>query len=184
MADTLNYQIALLLLVINDVEGPRFNTDVDEAGRPTRFGTLKRNIPEEIRAMEAGLTPGQVRRGLRLSKETLPRFEQFVSKAGHDMVIIEPLTYSNAIVYERYGFAYFQGRQRLEWIDRALRPAGELIDRFDDSTPFRRRDAWKTIRGRAWAIHDGVLGEPFGDIRMYKQIGQDAHVSTFPDATW
>src|SRR5262249_48017 len=129
MADTLNYQIALLLLVINDVEGPRFNTDVDEARRPTRFGTLKRNVSEEVRAMEAGLTPGQVRRGLRLSKETLPRFEQFITKTGHDMVIIEPLTYSNAIVYERYGFAYFQGRQRLEWINQALRPGGQLIDR-------------------------------------------------------
>ncbi|MGB4677454.1 MAG: hypothetical protein WBH90_12075 [Aggregatilineales bacterium] len=184
MADTLNFQIALLLLVINDPYAPRFNTDVDENGLPTRFGTLRRNIPEEIRAMEAGLSPGQVRRGLRLSGQAVPTFERFLARAGHDMVIIEPLTYHNAIIYERYGFAYFQGRQRLEWIDRVLRPGGEFFDRFDGSTPFRQPDAWRSIRGRSWAIHDGILGEPFGDIRMYKRIGKHAGVNTFPDAIW
>src|SRR5689334_6638408 len=43
MADTLNNQIAVLLLVINDVDAERFNVDVDEQGRATRFGTLRRN---------------------------------------------------------------------------------------------------------------------------------------------
>lgn len=184
MADTLNYQIALLLLVINDPNSPRFNTDVDERGLPTRFGTLGRNIPEEIRAMEAGLAPGQVRRGLRLSGETIPVLEAFITRTGHDLVIIEPLTYHNAIIYERYGFAYFQGRQRVEWIDRMLRPDGELFARFDGSTPFRKANAWRSIRGRSWAIHDGILGEPFGDIRMYKRVGYHAKVSTFVDAVW
>lgn len=184
MADTMNYQIALLLLVINDPDGPRFNTDVDERGRPTRFGTLRRNISEEVRAMEAGLAPGQVRRGLRLSGETLPVLERFISKAGHDLVIIEPLTYNNAVTYERYGFAYFQGKQRMEWIDRVLRPGGDYFARFDGSTPFRQADAWRTIRGRSWAVHDGILDEPLGDIRMYKRVGHDAGVCTFPDARW
>lgn len=184
MADTLNYQIVLLLLVVNDPESPRYNTDVDEQGLPTRFGTLRRNIPEEIRALEAGLSPGQVRRGLRISREAIPTFEQFISRTGHDMVIIEPLTYNNAIVYERYGFAYFQGMRRVKWIDEVLRPGGEFIDRFDDSNPFRKKDAWKSIRGRSWAIHDGILGEPFGEIRMYKRVGHHAGVNTFPDGAW
>ncbi len=184
MADTLNYQIALLLLVINDPDSPRFNVDVTPEGLPTRFGTLSRNIPEEIRAMEAGLAPVQVRRGLRLSRQVIPVFERFIQRTGHDMVIIDPLTYNNAIVYERYGFAYFQGRRRMEWINEALRPGGELFDRFDDSTPFRRRDNWRSIRGRSWAIHDGILGEPFGDIRMYKRIGHHAGINTFPDGEW
>ena len=184
MADTLNFQIVLLLLVVNDPESERFNTDVDENGLPSRFGTLSRNIPEEIRAMQAGLAPGQVRRGLRLSGETLPTLEKFLTRAGHDLVIIEPLTYNNAITYERYGFAYFQGRQRMEWINRVVSPNGEFFDRFDGSTPFRAPDAWKSIRGRSWAIHDGILGEPFGDFRMYKRVGHDAGVSTFPEAVW
>ena len=184
MADTLNNQIAVLLLVINDVDGPRFDVDVDEKGSPTRFGTLRRNIPEELRALEAGLSPGQIHRGLRISERTLPRFEEFLARTGHDMVIIEPLTYNNATLYERYGFSYFQGRQRMEWINRVLRPGGEFFERLDGSTPFRSQDAWQSIRRRAWAIHDGILGEPFGDIRMYKRIGHHAGINTFPDGVW
>jgi hypothetical protein len=184
MADTLNFQIVLLLLVINDPASPRYNVDVTEQGLPTRFGTRSRNIPEEVKAMEAGLAPGQVRRGLRLSGQTLPVLEKFCTRTGHDLVIIEPLTYNNAITYERYGFAYYQGRQRMEWIHQVLSPGGEFFDRFDDSTPFRSTDAWKTIRGRSWAIHDGILGEPFGDLRMYKRVCHDANVTTFPNAAW
>ncbi len=184
MADTLNFQIALLLLVINDPHSPRYNVDIDENGLPTRFGTLRRNIPEEIRAMEAGLSPGQVRAGLRLSGQAITTLERFIARTGHDMVIIEPLTYNNAIVYERYGFAYFQGRQRMEWIDRVLRPGGDLFHRFDGSTPFRQPHFWKSIRGRSWAIHDGILGEPLGNMRMYKQVSRHAGVNTFPDGVW
>jgi len=184
IADTMNFQIALLLLVINDPEAERFNTDVDEQGLPTRFGTLRRNIPEEVRAMKAGLAPGQVRKGLRLSHKYIPVLEEFITGTGHDMLIIDPLTYNNAIVYERYGFAYFQGRTRLEWIDQVLRPGGDYFDRLDGSTPFRQPEAWQSIRGRSWAIHDSVLGEPFGDIRMYKRVGLEAGVSTFPDGVW
>jgi hypothetical protein len=184
MVDTLNYQIAVLLLVINDPHAPRFNVDVDETGLPTRFGTLRRNIPEEIRAMEAGLSPGQVRHGLRVTSEALPIFERFVTRTGHDMVICEPLTYNNAIIFERYGLAYIQGRRRMEWINEVLGPGGAYHDRFDGSTPFRQPDAWKTIRGRSWAIHDGILGEPFGDIRMYKRVGHHAGISTFPGGVW
>jgi acetoin utilization protein AcuC len=184
MADTLNFQISLLLLVVNDPESPRFNVDVDENGRPTRFGTLRRNIPEELRAMEYGLAPGQVRAGLRLSHKAVPTLERFISRTGHDLVIIDPLYYHNAVVYEKYGFAYFQGRRRMEWINEGLRPGGEFFERLDGSTPFRPPDAWKSIRGRSWAIHDGVLGEPFGEIHMYKRVGHQAGVNTFPDGVW
>ncbi|MCC6904751.1 MAG: hypothetical protein IT326_02845 [Anaerolineae bacterium] len=184
MADTLNNQIAVLLVLVNDTTADRFNIDIDPNGLPTRFGTMRRNIPEEIRAMQAGLSPGQVRRGLRITRQIIPTFEQFIQRTGHDMIIIEPLTYNNAIVYERYGFAYFQGKRRMEWINNALRPDGELFERFDGSTPFRHPDSWASIRGRSWAIHDGILGEPFGDIRMYKRIGHHAGITTFPDGQW
>jgi hypothetical protein len=184
MADTLNYQISLLLLVINDPESPRFNVDVDQNGLPTRFGTLRRNIAEELRAMEHGLAPGQIRRGLRISHMAVATLERFITRTGHDLVIIDPLYYHNAVVYERYGFTYFQGRRRMEWINQVLRPGGEFFDRLDGSTPFRQPDAWKSIRGRAWAIHDGVLGEPFGELHMYKRVGYEAGVNTFPDGVW
>ncbi|MGF1505999.1 MAG: hypothetical protein ACFB51_12840 [Anaerolineae bacterium] len=184
MADTLNNKIAVMLMQVNNPEAERFNTDVSQDGLPTRFGTLRRNIPEEVRAMQAGLSPGQVRKGLRISREAIPTFETFLGRTGNELVIIEPLTYTNAIVYESYGFAYYYGRQRMEWIDKVLRPGGDLIDRFDGSSPFRQPDAWRTVRGRAWAIYDGILGEPLGDLRMYKRIGHHAGVNTFPDAAW
>jgi hypothetical protein len=184
MADTLNFQIAILLLVINDLQSSRFDVDIAENGLPTRFGTFGRNIPEEIRAMNAGLSPGQVRRGMRLLREAIPTFERFLTRTGHDLVIIEPLTYNNAIVYERYGFAYIQGKRRMEWINKVLRPGGLLYSRFDSSTPFRHTEAWKSVRGRSWAIHDGILGEPFGDIRMYKRAGERVGLNTFPDGIW
>ena len=60
MIDTFNNQLMVLLVVINDPEAPRFNIDVDLEGHPTQFGTACRNHPEEQRAMEAGLAPGQV----------------------------------------------------------------------------------------------------------------------------
>lgn len=184
MADTFNNQIAILLVIVNDPHAERFNVDVSEEGLPTRFGTLRRNIPEEVRAMKAGLAPGQIRKGLRISREAIPTFERFIKRTGNDMVIIEPLTYNNAIVYESYGFDYFHGRERMAWIDEAVRPGGAVHDRFDGSTPFRPPGGWQTILGRSWAIYDGILGEPLGDIRMYKRIGHAAGVRTFPDGTW
>jgi hypothetical protein len=43
------------------------------------------------------------------------------------------------------------------------------------------------VRGRAWAIHDGVLSAldtRWNDLRMVKQVGRNAHVNTFPDAIY
>ena len=45
----------------------------------------------------------------------------------------------------------------------------------------------QTVRGRAWAIHDGileVLDERWDKIRMVKQIGRYAGVETFPQAEY
>ncbi|NDJ55065.1 MAG: hypothetical protein GYB68_18500 [Chloroflexi bacterium] len=183
LVDTLNHQIELLLLVINDPTSPRYNTDVTMDGLPTYFGTRGRNLAEELRAIDAGLAPGQVRRGLRLSGQALPTLERFIKRLKHTMLIINPLTYNNAIVYERYGFAYIQGKRRMEWIDSVLRPGGDYFERFD-GTPFRPTKGWKSIRMRSWAIHDGILGEPFGEFRMYKRVGHHAGVDTFPDGVW
>ncbi|HLC04054.1 MAG TPA: hypothetical protein VJK02_13535 [Anaerolineales bacterium] len=49
---------------------------------------------------------------------------------------------------------------------------------------FRLADAAGTVRGRSWAIHDGIMGVPFSEVTMYREIGQDAGVWTFPNARW
>ncbi len=184
MADTFNNQLIVLLVVVNDPDAPRFNTDIDSQGNPTQFGTESRNIPAELSAMRAGLAPGQIRKGMRVFKQSVPIFEDFVAKMGHDKFFIEPLAYSNAIVFERYGFSYLRGYKEMVRIDREFRPGGELYNKLTPDNPFRHPDTWKTIRGRAWAIHDGILGHPFTGFQMYKHVGTHAGVNTFPDARW
>ena len=177
--DTAFFKIDINFLIVNDPRSPRFNTDVDEAGRRTKFATVRRNIPEEVRAMEAGLAPGQVRSGLRIFKDFVPLASDFVAAMGQDMVIAEPLAYNNAIIFESYGFNYIRGRRRMEEIHAGFQPGGELYERLDGSTPFRRPGMEKTVRGRAWAIHDGILGEPWRGIEMYRGA-QPANICTFP----
>ena len=184
LSDNRLNQIEVLLFVVNDPESERFDTDRDWEGERTMFGTLRRNIPEEVRAMEAGLAPGQVRRGLRLSRTLVPMFEEFVVGLGHDYYLLEPLAYHNAILFERLGFNYVQGLRKMQWIDAAFQPGGLLRGRLDGSTPFRHRDAWRTVRGRSWAIHDGIMGEPWHGIKMYKRVSRHAGVETFAGGPW
>jgi hypothetical protein len=184
MVDTFNYQLLVLLVVINDPAAPRYSTDVDPDGNPTQLGTLSRNLAAEEAAMRAGLAPGQVRAGLRVFKQTFPLFEAFVANMGHDLFFIEPLAYHNAIIFERYGFAYVRGLQEMQRIHQGFLPGGELHQRLTSSTPFRHVDAWRSVRGRAWAIHDGILGHPFTGFQMYKRLNAHAGINTFPDQIW
>src|SRR5688572_6041444 len=184
LADTLNGQIHVLLYILNDPESPRFDVDQMPNGSPTRFGTLRRNLEAEKAAMEYGLAPGQVRRGLRLLRPATAAFEQFVASLGHEMYFIEPLYYHNAIISERYGFAYQKGKRRMEAIHAGFQEGGELTQQLDNSNPFRSSQAATSIRLRSWAIHDGILGEPFTDVTMYKRIGKHAEISTTPGCEW
>jgi hypothetical protein len=184
LADTPNNQIEVVLFTVNDPYSERFNVDRLPDGRPTYFGTLARNIEEEVRAMEAGLAPGQVHRGLGATRRLMPILEQFVAGLHHDAFYIQPLAYHNAILFERLGFAYMLGLGRMEWIHKEFGPGGLLLGRLDGSTPFRRPGAERSVRGRSWAIHDGVMGEPYGGVKMYKRVGIHAGVVTFPDAAW
>ncbi len=180
LTDTRLNQIEVLLFVVNDPASERFDTDRDWRGERTMFGTLRRNISEEVRAMSAGLAPGQVRCGLRTSRTLVPLFEDFVRRLGHEYYLIEPLAYHNAILFERLGFNYVQGLRKMEWIHAEFQPGGKLHQSLDGSTPFRQPDAGRTARGRSWAIHDGILGEAWHGIRMYKRAGLSARVDTFP----
>lgn len=176
--------IELEFAIISDPRSERFDIDRDPEGRDTCLGTTGRNISEEIRAMQAGLAPGQIRRGLRLLGEAVRLVEEFVGWMGHDRFLLDAMFYHNAILYERHGFGYAAGREEMERIHQEFQSGGKLYARLDGSTPFRQPGAERTVRGRSWAIQDGILGEAWRPPRMYKQVGKDQGVSTFPGGVW
>jgi len=181
MAETHYHQMELSFCIINDPNAPRFAVDLDEKGSDNAFTSLGRNVPEEIKAMHAGLFPNQTSRGLRMFPEFFAKFERFVDALGMDIILAEPLTYDNAVRYEKYGFDYLSGRLKMLEIDREFKPGGVLFNKLDGSSPFRMPGMDETVRGRSWAIHDGILDEPWEDIRIYKMIGVHAGVNTFPE---
>ncbi len=184
LTDTLNGQIHILLYILNDPDSPRYDVDKMPDGSPTQFGTLQRNIEAEKKALEARLAPGQVRRGLRLLGQAIETFESFVTALGHDMYYAEPLYYHNAVIFERYGFNYQMGKRLMNSIHAGFQNGGDLATQLDSSNPFRQPDAANSIRKRSWAIHDGILGEPFTNVTMYKRVGKPAGITTTPDCVW
>ncbi len=184
LTDTMNGQIHILLYILNDPESPRFDVDKMPDGTPTKFGSLQRNIEAEENALEAGLAPGQIRRGLRMLSRAIETFEQFATALGHDTYFIEPLYYHNAVIFERYGFAYQMGKRLMDSIHAGFQGGGDLNVQLDGSTAFRKPEAADGIRRRSWAIHDGILGEPFTKVTMYKRVGKQAGLNTAPDCAW
>ncbi len=180
MADTPLSKVEITFLIVNDPDSPRFDIDRDEEGRRTKFGTARRNPAEEARAMRNGLAPGQIRKGLGVMHDFMPELIEFVHQMRHDVFLVEPLAYHSAIAFEQYGFNYLRGQKKMDYIQREFQPGGELFDRLDGSTPFRQPGAERTIRGRSWAIHDGILGEPWRDVEMYRSVDRPARISTFP----
>jgi hypothetical protein len=153
-------------------------------GRPTRFGIRIRNIEAEQAALKANLSPGQVREGLHVFRSAMEVFEEFIADLGHHMYYVEPLHYHNAIIFERHGFSYQMGRRKMENINLGFMEGGELTEKLDNSNPFRTPSARDSIRLRSWAIHDGVCGEPFTNVTMYKRVGVSAAINTAPDCKW
>ena len=187
LADNAFNGIDLNFLIANNPTAERFRTDVDEAGRSTLFGTARRNLAEEVRAMQAGLAPGQVRAGLRCSPLVFTHIEIFLTMLGHHAFFLEPLTYVSAWLFEKRGLAYSKGHQLMDTIHKEFQPGGALHQALDGSTPFRQPDQWRTVRGRAWAIQDGllsVIGSNWDDLKMIKQVGRHAGVNTFPSAVY
>jgi hypothetical protein len=180
LADTQHHQMEFAFCIICDPAAPRFAVDVNEAGAVNYFTSHGRNVPEELRAMAVGLYPNQTRRGLRLFGEFFPRLERFTDSLGMEMITAEPLSYDNAIRYERYGFDYLTGKRLMLEINREFQPGGRLQRRMDGSSPFRMPGRERTVRGRSWAVHDGILDEPWDGVRIYKMIGVHAGIDTFP----
>lgn len=186
LADNSLNGIDLNLLWLTDPAAPRFDTDVNESGHATQFGTLSRNLPAEQAAMQAGLAPGQVRAGLHASQIVFHALDTFLTMLAHRAVFLEPLTYASAWLFERRGFAYVRGHKLMDDIHTEFQPGGRLYRALDGS-PFRQPAQAATVRGRAWAIHDGILeaiGERWDGLRMVRQVGQRAAASTFPDAPY
>lgn len=182
--DTINGQVHILLYILNDPSSPHYDVDRNPDGTPTKLGAVSRNLPAEIAAMQAGLAPGQVRRGLRMLGAAINTFERFVQSLGQFYYFAEPLYYHNAILFERYGFSYEKGRKLMERIHLGFLPGGDLLPGLDDSTPFRCTEAVNSVRLRSWAIHDGLLGVPFTDVTMYKQVGKASGISTYSGCPW
>jgi len=187
LADNSLNGIELNLIVLNDPTAPRYSIDYTEDGQPTMFGTLKRNLKAEEEAKNAGLAPGQVRAGLGGSRIVFEQIDTFLSMLGHRAYFLEPLTYASAWVFERRGFAYVRGHKLMDDTQREFQSGGALHQCLDDGSIFRKRDQASTVRGRAWAIHDGILDAldlRWDKIRMVKQIGRQAGVETFPKALY
>ena len=178
----------LSLVQVIDPTAPRFGIDRDPDGHDTLLGTASRNIAEETRALTSGLAPGQVRQGLRMLARVLACMDEFCGLLGRDFYLVEPLFYHSALLYERHGCDYFIGRERMDEIHVGFQPGGPLHACLDDSTPFRRRGFEATVRGRSWAIHDGILDAAatsgWSGVKMYRIPGRPASVSTFPGGTY
>jgi hypothetical protein len=178
----------LAFVQVTDPTAERFGIDRDAEGRDTLFGTVSRNLVEEARALEAGLAPGQVRRGLRLLGRVLDTMAEFCRLLGTELFLVEPLFYHSALLYERHGCAYLFGRERMEEIHAAFQPGGPLHAALDGATAFRRPGFDATVRGRSWAVHDGILthldGATWGGVKMYRQTGRHAGVCTFPGGAY
>ena len=180
LSDTQFHQMELSFCIVRDPNAPRYAVDVDESGRNNWFASQGRNIPEELRAMRAGLFPNQTHHGLQLFVTFFPLLERFTDSLGIQMIVAEPLSYDNAIRYEKYGFDYLRGRRLMLEIDREFQPGGRYYKRLDGSSPFRMPGMERTVQGRSWAIHDGIMDEPWDGVQIYRMIGVHAGINTFP----
>ncbi len=176
-------------LLINDPSSRQFRTHVDKDGKDTLFGWASRNIEEEEKAMEAGYFPGQSRKGLGLTREVVRAMDAFCLILDIKSIRLEALFYHNAVAFERYGYCYFEGYKRMKRIHELFQPGGALFKKLDNSTPFRRPEFARSIRGRSWAIHDGILDDIADDLLeggwvspvMYKMVEKPIPMITFPD---
>jgi hypothetical protein len=168
----------VLLYIANDPEAPRPMSTGAHFAAHWHAQTQPRS-----RKSRHGLWvgSGQVRRGLRLLQRHTA-FEDFITNRTH--YFVEPLYYHNAVIFERYGFAYQMGKRRMEAIHTGFQEGGELYQGLGNSNPFRPARAANSIRLRSWAIHDGMLGEPYTNVTMYKRVRKSADISTTPGCEW
>lgn len=176
-------------LIVNDPESVYYNTNFDEDGKDTLFGWASRNLVEEQKAMEAGYFPGQTRKGMGYTREVVGILDYFCRILGLKSVRLEALFYHNAITYERMGYSYFEGYKQMKRINELFESGQILYEKLDNSSPFRKQEFARTIKGRSWAIHDGILNDIEDDIldegwvspQMYRMVEKPRAMITFPD---
>ena len=184
MIDTPFGRISVTWVGMNDPRAPRFDIDHLLNGDLTLRGKASRNLSAEAAALVAGLAPGQVRRGLGSFSRLLNDLEQFFACLHFYEFEVEPLFYHNAILFERHGFQYVQGKRFMQRIHEGFSPGGVYRQRLDNSTPFRDLAQADSIRGRSWAIHDDILDETWDRIKLIKRIGVHAGIDTAADLRW
>ncbi len=184
LADTQFNQIEVIWVTLQDPLGMRYDVDVLPGGEATLRGTAGRNLVAEEAAMLAGLAPGQVRRGLGAFRSLVERLEIMMLCLNQREYLAQPLFYHMAILFEQHGFSYLQGQSLMEEIHRGFSSGGRIAQKLSGSTPFRIPEQADSIRGRSWAIHDGVMADRWDRVRMVKRLGVDAHVRTAPSVDW
>jgi hypothetical protein len=184
ITDTIHGKLHILLYGMNDVNTPRFDVDRLPDGTKTDFGTNHRNLDAELKALQAGLAPGQIYRGPHLFQQTLRQFEMFAVCMGQDLFFVEPLYYHVALIFERYHFQYQSGKKLMHRIKTGFAPGGDLLPLLDGSSLFRDPRAANQIRLRSWAIHDNILGEPFNNVTMYKYVDQEPKPCSDYELPW
>lgn len=159
----------IIWIATNDLAAPRFA--VDALGKlPLGPQPGLRNIAEEVRAMEWGLAPNQVRPGLHLLRESLGAVERYLAALDVNMVTLSAMAYHNAIEYQRLGFTLKSGEELMAGIEEGFAPGGRLTRLLDASTPFRKPEGARTLFGRSWAIHDGLLGDEWFAPELIRMI--------------
>lgn len=176
-------QMSWDFIKINDPDSPRFDTDVTPDGKNRWLNWETRNLAEESKSMGYGLAPGQARRGMRLTGELMGCLDDFCRMTGFKSIALEALFYHNAIVYERHGFRYFQGEPVMRAINEDYLEGGRL-HRLLNGSEYRRSGFERSIRGRSWAIHDGILEDAGFDAwrppKMYRMVAKRFEVDTAP----
>ncbi len=181
LADDQQGRLHLTHLVSYRPDAPRYNIDRTEVGAP--LGDGERNRAAEAAAFAAGLAPGQVRALTDAHPTVLAQVELVAAALDHPLFVARACFYHEALFLERQGFSYSWGEAWMRALDQRFR-AGDLAARLDGSTPFRQPAAAASIRGRSWAIYDGILDQPWPDLWMYKLVGRHAGVDTFPGGVW
>ncbi|PLX42848.1 MAG: hypothetical protein C0608_01940 [Deltaproteobacteria bacterium] len=178
-------EVEIVWISINDIDAPRF--DVDALGNlPIKPKSGRRNIEGELRAMKAGLAPNQVRRGLGYFTSALGKIDAFAKAISAPLISIFPMAYHNAILYERRGFHYRSGDELMVHIHEGFLEGGVYKKQLDGSSPFKMPALSESIRGRSWAIHNGILREMCYVPSMYRMVGEDhaQKLDTAPGIKW
>lgn len=172
---------------VTDPHAPRFATNVvNDAGESRWLNWSSRNIREEVRAMASGLAPGQIKRGLGLATEIDRCLDEFCEAADLKSITLEAVYYHTAIMFERHGYRYFKGFKLMNRINELFNKCEDVRKLLDGSSPFRLPDFCRTVRGRSWAIHDGVLDDLCDGViecweppKMIRMAGKRHNVDTF-----